>query len=544
MKTCNRLFRVVSVLLLTFILSGPLAAQDEDYFPAAEWRTSTPEEQGIDSAKLLEALQYIEAEGLAIDSLTVIRHGYVVLDAYYYPYTAEVKHHLDFATMSFTATLLGIALDKGWIDSLDRPFLDWLPDVTLPAEGNVATKATVGNLLEWTSGFYCADGNLDPQAATAPNATRDRVERILAQGQMNREPGGIFDGACGYNSDILMGVLENASDEPLSEFADEEFFAPLGIRDYRWTADQNDLYYGCQGLWLTPHDVARLGYLYLKGGEWMGDQIVPETWIDFVTCADPDLCKFEQRTGLAAGPSSDIGFGRHWFMRGTNSYMAFDYWGEMLVVTPEMDTVVVITSAGDDFETVQRKVAIELFTNRLLGAVTSDEPLPANITAQDALVAAVDRLAHPTPTEPSPLPEIASQISGHVYDFKRSLHASWSPMSNDRITGRPLDINAFALTFGETDEALLDLYYADGTQVSVPVGLDGVWRTTETEYGLLAARGAWYTGPVSFRFELREVGNDNRQLYNIRFDGQRAFVGWVHSASLALDQLQATVREQ
>mgnify|MGYP001013569584 CR=1 FL=1 len=103
---------------------------------------------------------------------------------------------------------------------------------------------------------------------------------------------------------------------------------------------------------------------------------------------------------------------------------------------------------------------------------------------------------------------------------------------------------AVEAVLGETDEALLDLYYADGTQVGVPVGLDGVWRTTETEYGPLAARGAWYTGPVSFRFELREVGNNNRQLYNIRFDGQRAFVGWVHSASLMLDQLQATAREQ
>lgn len=87
-----------------------------DYWPTAGWRTSTPEEQGIDSEELAELMDYL-SEG--IDSLMIIRNGYVVLDAYFYPFTEGMLHDLASATKSFTSSLIGIALEQGNIDGVE-----------------------------------------------------------------------------------------------------------------------------------------------------------------------------------------------------------------------------------------------------------------------------------------------------------------------------------------------------------------------------------------------------------------------------------------
>jgi CubicO group peptidase (beta-lactamase class C family) len=76
------------------------------YWPTQAWRSSTPEAQGVDSERLAQAVDLIRARGLAVDSLLIVRHGYVVLDAYFYPYTADRLHDLASVTKSITAALL------------------------------------------------------------------------------------------------------------------------------------------------------------------------------------------------------------------------------------------------------------------------------------------------------------------------------------------------------------------------------------------------------------------------------------------------------
>ncbi|MBK9122139.1 MAG: serine hydrolase [Chloroflexi bacterium] len=543
MKTCIRwavLLGVVAMLSLAL----PATAQDDTYFPGAEWRTSTPEEQGMDSAKLLEALQYIEDEALPIDSLTVIRNGYVVLDAYYYPYTADMKHHFASATRGFTATLLGIAMDQGLITSLDQPIRELLPNAALPLELNPAVGVTVGELLAWSSGFYCDWLNIEPDALASDYPAVARFELIAAQGRRNLENGQVFDNGCTFDSDLLMGVLSDVTVDAVPQFAENQLFASIGIQDYTWMADKRDVPFGAAGLWLTPYDMAKLGYLYLHRGQWEDNDVVSESWIDFVTCVDPESCLFEQPMGAAnVSYPIHVGFGHHWFLVDFGTYVSWDLTGQMLLVNPDRDIVGVITSPGIDWDPAQQKIAYGVFLDRILGSVASDEALPVDDEAYGALSAEVAILANPVPGAPAPLPEIASAISGHMYDFKRPLHAHFWLAERDLYSGQPLDIASFSITFDEEDTAVLTLTYADGSEMSIPIGLDGVWRTVETEFGMKAARGAWYEGPVSFRFELRTVGNDDRQLFNMRFDGERAFVGWVHAATLTTQQVQASMRE-
>src|SRR5215475_4168162 len=116
-----------TLILLTSIYFDTVSAQGtEAIWPTAQWQTSTPEEQGMDSA----ALAKLVASGIprSFDSLLVTRHGRIVLDAYYAPYTADRPHVINSSTKAVVATLLAMAYKDGLLDRLDRPMLDFFSD--------------------------------------------------------------------------------------------------------------------------------------------------------------------------------------------------------------------------------------------------------------------------------------------------------------------------------------------------------------------------------------------------------------------------------
>ena len=113
------------------------------YWPTQDWQTSTPEEQGFDSAKVAEGLQAMRDNGINIHSLTVIRNDQMILDAYFYPYDGSTYHEIASVTKSVMTTLIGIAADQGKIQ-LDQPMVDSDPGDGSPADalGSRPTRAS------------------------------------------------------------------------------------------------------------------------------------------------------------------------------------------------------------------------------------------------------------------------------------------------------------------------------------------------------------------------------------------------------------------
>ena len=113
----------VSILLaLAILIAGcvplrPVAAQasDPDYWPTAGWQSSTPEAQGMDSELLAQMLEEISANNTRIHSVLIVRNGYMVAEAYFHPYTRATKMHVQSVTKSVIGTLVGIAIEKGYI---------------------------------------------------------------------------------------------------------------------------------------------------------------------------------------------------------------------------------------------------------------------------------------------------------------------------------------------------------------------------------------------------------------------------------------------
>jgi CubicO group peptidase (beta-lactamase class C family) len=98
----------------------------DQVWPTAQWQTSTPEEQGMDSAALASLLDF--GTTFSLDSLLLVRHGRIVLDAYYAPYAADIPHRINSSTKAVVGTLAAIAHKDGLLDSFDHPALDFFGD--------------------------------------------------------------------------------------------------------------------------------------------------------------------------------------------------------------------------------------------------------------------------------------------------------------------------------------------------------------------------------------------------------------------------------
>ena len=148
------LFQVAVSVCLTI---GGVTAQSPaptTYWPGVEWRRATPESQGLDSQALASAIAQVREKQWGTHSLLVIRHGFVVADADFYPYRSTVPHDVASVTKTITSTLTGVAVANK-ILRLDQPVLSFFPKES-PADADERKRAiTVENLLRMESGLDC-----------------------------------------------------------------------------------------------------------------------------------------------------------------------------------------------------------------------------------------------------------------------------------------------------------------------------------------------------------------------------------------------------
>jgi CubicO group peptidase (beta-lactamase class C family) len=129
----KHIFLFCTLLSLVFLLAGciggspGLVQPPVEYWPTEGWRISTPEVQGMDSTQLANMLAEIGEQGYAIDSVSVVRNGHLVLDAYVHPSEAGQKHKVYSCTKSIVSTLIGIAIEQGQIEGVDVPLLELFP---------------------------------------------------------------------------------------------------------------------------------------------------------------------------------------------------------------------------------------------------------------------------------------------------------------------------------------------------------------------------------------------------------------------------------
>lgn len=486
--------RLIVACLIAVVVSGavqimPTQAQDPDYWPTTGWLTSTPEEQGIDSAQLMRALTTLQRGKYNINSVMVVRHGYVVLDAYLHPFAPDERHIIHSCTKSFTSALIGIAIDEGYLTGPDQLLTDIFPERELANMDDDKAAITLGDVLMMATGWDCRDSYLyDWEGLRELRRSDDWVQHALDL-PMSEAPGTDFE-YCNEASFILSAIITETTGLSAYEFAQEHLFGPLGFSEAMWPTNPDGINIGWGELRITPHDMAKFGYLYLHQGEWDGTQIVPAEWVEASTQA-----LIEANT---LGPD----YGYQWWIESDDYYAAEGYAGQYIFVVPELDMVVVFTSGlnGRYFEAPQ-----DLLDHYIIPAAQANEALPANPDALAELNALVEAFANPEPEPVPALPEIAQQISGVTYVMDE----------ND------LGFESVTLTFEPgAAEALFVLETARGTYPQpLLVGLDGLFhRVSDDDGEKWSVRGAW--DGDTFQLTIKTMRHPGEDDYQFTFDGE------------------------
>ena len=320
---------VIALGLLGAAVPGGALGQEETVWPTARWDTAAPEEKGVDPALLAEADARIPVELPNVSALLVVRDGAVIFEESYGGYDPEEPVDVRSVTKSVVGALVGIAIGDGTL-ALDDTVGALIPErIPAGADPRVA-GITVASLLTMTSGLAW-DASTDYQTLIASD---DWVGLTLGL-SVAHEQGAVY----AYNtggSHLLSVILTAVTGRDTAAFAGERLFGPLGIEPGRWRRSPQGETNGGFGLSLTPRDMAKLGYLYLNGGRWDGEQIVPEDYVRRSTAY--------QSAGDATGGTP---YGRQWWVTEATGYAAFyalGYGGQYIYVVPDLDLVAVMVA--------------------------------------------------------------------------------------------------------------------------------------------------------------------------------------------------------
>ena len=242
---------------------------------------ASPESQGMDSVRLAALVERIAAGAYGRQTgLVIVRNGAIVTERYFNGHSVQAPHTLQSVTKSVTSLLVGIALERGALEGIDRQVLGLFPEYPEVGHRDARKEAmTVEDLLTMRTGLDWTEYRHEPgQPLYDLNHSSGDWYRFVLDWPMREEPGTRWE----YNSGgviLLSGILRNAAGVRADQLADQALFAPLGIQGARWVYGPGAVPHTGGGLSLRTRDMARLGLLVLNGGRWEGVQVVPEAWI-------------------------------------------------------------------------------------------------------------------------------------------------------------------------------------------------------------------------------------------------------------------------
>ena len=344
------------------------------------WPVSSPEAQGMDSEKLNDMLAETLGKKYHLDSLTIIRNGYMVLDVYFYPFRKDARHIIHSCTKSITSAAFGIAVNRGYIKDLDQPVYQIFPEREIAGLDDAKKAITLKHLLTMTSGLQTDDSYIYRWRGLNEMVQADDWVQFVLDRPMAEHPGTRFE----YSNCVtflLSAIIQKTTGMNTFEFMQKYLFGPLDVSDVKWESSPNGISVGYGNMSMTPHDMAKIGWLYLKNGRWGDQQLVPQKWVTDSTSKHINATLFE-------------GYGYQWWVSPGKYYAAVGYNGQFIFVVPDKNMVVVFTSVLDQ---VDFFIPEELLSRYVIPAVVSDNPLPENASQTVRLEGLIDKCGESRP---------------------------------------------------------------------------------------------------------------------------------------------------
>ena len=321
------------------------------------WQCADLTAGAIKSSAIIELVEQIrEGKHDDIHSFLLVKDHKLVVEEYFAdngrkhgPFITQLfrdkVHHLASTTKCVTSALVGIAIDHGYINSVEDPIYRYLPAYdSLFNDGKRLIR--ISHMLTMTPGFTWRQfGVSESQNDGMQMWWTDDVIGYVLQKPLETEPGKKFNYTNGVPT-VTGEIIKNASNMEVGTFAEKYLFHPLGVSQYTWTSYPDGSIETDGGLALRSRDLARIGQLFLDKGVWRSERIISEQWIIEST-----------KERLRFGKANRWGYGYHWMQkesrigdRAVRSYFVPGDGNQILAVFPEFSMLVVFTAGnyGED----------------------------------------------------------------------------------------------------------------------------------------------------------------------------------------------------
>ena len=281
------------------------------------WTSRSPESIGLDKTEVNNLMDFIKTPEFNTQAAILIIGNKIIAEFYDESYDETSLVTSWSVAKSFTSTLIGIAIDEGFIKSIDDPITDYLPEWRGKDQDHILLK----HLLSMQSG-------MEDHPFAGVVFAYDMVDYSLDR-EIIDQPGKVFRYS-NEDSMLLGEILKNATGFSVQEYADQKLFNILDVDDKWWT-DQagNTITYA--SLDMTPRDFAKFGLMIAQDGNWENKEVVSSGWLDIATESYNELAPY----------------GFQWWTSGDINNKEYDFFsakgldGQLIYIWPEIDLVLV-----------------------------------------------------------------------------------------------------------------------------------------------------------------------------------------------------------
>ncbi len=261
-----------------------------------------------------------------------IQNDTIQYENYWSGQKEDIKHISWSMSKSYVSALFGIAMEEGYIKSIDQTVDEYLPEL----KGSGYDGVKIKDVLQMASGLKFDENYGDPKSDISrywEGFVMGKSQDAFASTLVNQRPPGTYNEYVSINTHVLGMIIVKATGRSLTDYLEEKIWKPLGCEfDAYWLVDGAGMEMALGGLNACLRDYAKIGRLYLNKGNWNGTQIVPASWVE-----------------QSASPG--IGYGYQWWIPDGNDgeYMAIGVFNQMIYVNPTTNTVIVKNSANKNY---------------------------------------------------------------------------------------------------------------------------------------------------------------------------------------------------
>ncbi len=392
--TRSSLVRITTLFtLLPLLLANgcdPASTTDYSYRPPQKmddgFDVGTLNEVGMNPALIAEAAGRIEDGRFGeIHSMLIFKDNRLVFEEYFpgheyqwdgpnfhgawVTWDRDMKHDIASVGKSITSACVGIAIEEGFIESVEQSMFDYLPEYRhLKTDGK--DRITIEHLVTMTSGL-----DWDEWSSSLSDTSNDLIALwfcddpvgCILENPLASEPGAAFTYNSG-NTVLLGAIVENATGKDIEAFSAEYLFKPMGIDPVAWHRINDDVIYAGGGQRMTPREMLKFGVTYLNDGLWDGKRIVSEQWVEASARPFPGPGSSWRNRRWNPIPPDDgtpgqRGYSYGWFTHQFShsgeklpSYWATGFGGQKIIVFPDRNAVVVFTSGNYEMPSSNAKI--------------------------------------------------------------------------------------------------------------------------------------------------------------------------------------------